>query len=75
MDFEPRGSSSRPYTVVRIPAMWKVFDEIEGGGVEWVSERGLGVAMINFVQCKVVNNDEQMGEERRSINIDTEDIS
>jgi hypothetical protein len=35
-----------------------------------VSERGLGVAMIDFAQCKMVNNDEHMGEERRSINIE-----
>lgn len=40
-----------------------------------MSERGLGVAMIDFAQYKMVNNDEHMGEERRSINIDTEDIS
>ena len=40
MDFELCGSSPKPYTVVRIPAMWRVFDEIRGG-VEWVSERGL----------------------------------
>jgi hypothetical protein len=34
MDFVAGGNSSRPYTVVRIPEMWKVLDEIEGGGVE-----------------------------------------
>ena len=41
----PASNSSRPYTVVMMPAMQKVFLEIERGGVGYVWAIGLKVAM------------------------------
>lgn len=51
--------SSRPKTVVKIPAMWKVLDETCGGGLGYACSTGLGVAfgmikisVLTFVQVK-----------------------
>jgi hypothetical protein len=40
------GSSSRPYTVVSMPAMWYVLDDIADGGVGCKVSRGFGADMM-----------------------------
>jgi hypothetical protein len=45
MDLQVLGSSCKPYTTVRMPAMWKVLEEIGGGGIGYVPESGFEVAI------------------------------
>jgi hypothetical protein len=40
------GSSSRPYTVVSMPAMWYVSDDTAVGGVGCEVSRGFGADMM-----------------------------
>jgi hypothetical protein len=51
MDLHDGDNSSRPWTIVRMPALWKLFDEIDIGDSECAFSSGLLVAIFLSVFC------------------------